>query len=308
MSGKRARTPDERSERSARTRAPSLVIVNTGDGKGKTTAAMGIVIRAVARGWKVCVIQFIKSGRWRVGEEKVAKDLGVDWWSLGDGFSWDSDDLDRSADLARAAWQRAKEEIASGGYDVVVLDEVTYPMSWGWIPTDEGGGRDPRTTRTCERDGHRQERASRARRDGRHRHRNAEGPPRVRPGDRSTARDRLLMALAVLFPAAHRNCLLVPRLAADGASGCGRLYGGSPRRDDDRADPPASTGSPVEWIIPGRAGEPRRCFGVVPTTPSPGGLPPCRLHLTRLRRSRLNVSTDIGDIGMTQEGRCASLT
>jgi cob(I)alamin adenosyltransferase len=113
------------------------VIVNTGDGKGKTTAAMGIVIRAVARGWKVCVIQFIKSGRWRVGEEKVAKDLGVDWWSLGDGFSWDSDDLDRSADLARAAWQRAKEEIASGGYDVVVLDEVTYPMSWGWIPTDE---------------------------------------------------------------------------------------------------------------------------------------------------------------------------
>jgi cob(I)alamin adenosyltransferase len=137
MSGKRARTPDERSERSARTRAPSLVIVNTGDGKGKTTAAMGIVIRAVARGWKVCVIQFIKSGRWRVGEEKVAKDLGVDWWSLGDGFSWDSDDLDRSADLARAAWQRAKEEIASGGYDVVVLDEVTYPMSWGWIPPDE---------------------------------------------------------------------------------------------------------------------------------------------------------------------------
>lgn len=118
-------------------RAPSLVLVNTGEGKGKTTAAMGTVLRAVARGWRVCVIQFIKSGRWRVGEEQVARQLGVDWWAMGDGFSWESDDLDRSAALARAAWEAARERISSGGYDLVVLDEVTYPMNWGWIATEE---------------------------------------------------------------------------------------------------------------------------------------------------------------------------
>jgi cob(I)alamin adenosyltransferase len=118
-------------------RAPSLVLVNTGEGKGKTTAAMGTVLRAVARGWKVCVIQFIKSGRWRVGEERVARQLGVDWWTLGDGFSWESEDLDRSATLARAAWEAARDRISSGDYDLVVLDEVTYPMNWGWIATEE---------------------------------------------------------------------------------------------------------------------------------------------------------------------------
>jgi cob(I)alamin adenosyltransferase len=113
--------------------ARSLVVVNTGDGKGKTTAAMGIVVRALARGWKVCVIQFIKSGQWRTGEEQIGRQLGVDWWAGGDGFSWDSEDLDRSADLARAAWAAARERIESGDYELVVLDEVTYPVNWGWI-------------------------------------------------------------------------------------------------------------------------------------------------------------------------------
>jgi cob(I)alamin adenosyltransferase len=113
--------------------ARSLVVVNTGDGKGKTTAAMGIVLRAVARGWKVCVIQFIKSGRWRTGEEQIGRRLGVDWWAGGDGFSWDSEDLDRSAALAAAAWASAMERIGSGDYDLVVLDEITYPVNWGWI-------------------------------------------------------------------------------------------------------------------------------------------------------------------------------
>jgi cob(I)alamin adenosyltransferase len=137
VSRQRNRPPPERPEPPRRTHAPSLVIVNTGEGKGKTTAAMGTVLRAVARGWKVCVIQFIKSGRWRVGEEKLARELGVDWWTLGDGFTWESKDLDRSEALARAAWEGAREKIATGNYDLVVLDEVTYPMTWGWIPTDE---------------------------------------------------------------------------------------------------------------------------------------------------------------------------
>lgn len=132
-----SRPPTEPPQRPEPVRAPSLVVVNTGEGKGKTTAAMGTVLRAVARGWKVCVIQFVKSGRWRVGEEKVARDLGVDWWSLGDGFTWDSEDLGRSEALARAAWEAAVEKVRSGDYDLVLLDEVTYPMNWGWIATDE---------------------------------------------------------------------------------------------------------------------------------------------------------------------------
>ena len=127
----------ERPTHPDRVAAPSVVVVNTGHGKGKTTAAMGTLIRAVARGWKVCVIQFIKSGKWRAGEEQVARQLGVDWWTLGDGFTWDSEDLDRSEAISRAAWEAAKDKISSGGHDVVVLDEITYPMNWGWIPSDE---------------------------------------------------------------------------------------------------------------------------------------------------------------------------
>jgi cob(I)alamin adenosyltransferase len=116
---------------------PSIVIVNTGDGKGKSTAAFGTMLRAVARGWEVSVIQFMKSGRWRVGEETVARQLGVDWAATGDGFSWLSDDLERSRALAGAAWELARDVIAAGRHHLVVLDEITYPMSWGWIPSAE---------------------------------------------------------------------------------------------------------------------------------------------------------------------------
>jgi cob(I)alamin adenosyltransferase len=115
----------------------SIVIVNTGDGKGKSTAAFGIVMRAVARGWRVAVVQFIKSGDWRVGEEAVCRSLGVEWRSAGDGFTWDSSDLDETESVSRDAWETAKEIIENGGHDVVVLDEVTYPITWGWIPLDE---------------------------------------------------------------------------------------------------------------------------------------------------------------------------
>ena len=113
------------------------MLVNTGDGKGKSTAAFGTMLRAVARGWKVCVMQFIKSGKWRVGEEEVAKRLGVDWWSIGDGFTWNSKDMEETQAVAVAAWGAAKEKIASGDYEMVVLDEITYPMNWGWISTED---------------------------------------------------------------------------------------------------------------------------------------------------------------------------
>jgi cob(I)alamin adenosyltransferase len=114
-------------------RPRSLGLVNTGDGKGKSTAAFGVVMRALARDWQVCVIQFIKSDKWKVGEEKIGRRLGVDWLKGGDGFTWESPDLDQSEGRARAAWQLAAATIAAGEHRLVVLDEVTYPMNWGWI-------------------------------------------------------------------------------------------------------------------------------------------------------------------------------
>jgi cob(I)alamin adenosyltransferase len=120
-----------------RVHADSIVLVNTGHGKGKSTAAFGTAIRAIARGWDVAVVQFIKSGNWRTGEEQVLRQLGADWWALGDGFSWDSDDLDESQVRALAAWEHTTRLLAAGDHQVVVLDEITYPMNWGWIDTGE---------------------------------------------------------------------------------------------------------------------------------------------------------------------------
>jgi cob(I)alamin adenosyltransferase len=126
------RPPIERPPR-ARERVSSRVLVHTGDGKGKTSAAMGTVMRAVARGWRVCVVQFVKDGRWKAGEEVSARALGVEWWSIGDGFTWDSDDIDRTEAIAREAWRAARDVIVRGEHQLVVLDEVTYPINWGWI-------------------------------------------------------------------------------------------------------------------------------------------------------------------------------
>ena len=130
---KRAEVPLQGPARAAR-KAASLVIVNTGDGKGKSTAAFGTAMRAIARGWKVCVIQFVKSDRWKTGERETASRLGIEWWTIGDGFTWDSRDMERTEAVAREAWRVAREKIASGDYGLVVLDEITYPMNWGWIP------------------------------------------------------------------------------------------------------------------------------------------------------------------------------
>jgi len=118
-------------------RAKSVVVVNTGDGKGKSTAAFGVVLRASARGWKIAVVQFLKSGKWHVGEEEAGRRLGVDWWSIGEGFTWDSDDLSEDEAVAKEAWTHAKGLIAGGEHRLVVLDEITYPMNWGWIDVDD---------------------------------------------------------------------------------------------------------------------------------------------------------------------------
>jgi cob(I)alamin adenosyltransferase len=121
-----------------RRRVKSVVLVNTGNGKGKSTAAFGMVVRGVARGWDVGLVQFLKSGKWQVGEEKVCRDrLGVDWFAIGEGFTWDSTDLTQDEAVAQAAWAHARALIEAGEHRLVVLDEITYPMSWGWIDTDE---------------------------------------------------------------------------------------------------------------------------------------------------------------------------
>jgi len=115
--------------------AKSLVLVNTGDGKGKSTAAFGVMLRALARGWRVAVVQFLKSGKWHVGEEEMARRLGVDWWAIGEGFTWESSDLTEDQAVAAEAWAQAAALIAAGEHRLVVLDEITYPMQWGWIAT-----------------------------------------------------------------------------------------------------------------------------------------------------------------------------
>lgn len=115
----------------------SLLLVNTGDGKGKSSAAFGVMVRSLARGWKVAVVQFVKSGDWKVGEELIGRQLGVDWFNEGDGFTWDSNDLEHDKALARAGWQRAAALVNAGEHQLVVLDELTYLMNWGWIDADE---------------------------------------------------------------------------------------------------------------------------------------------------------------------------
>lgn len=118
-------------------RAESIVLVNTGDGKGKSSAAFGVMGRGWARGWNVAVVQFMKSGKWQVGERKLADHLGIEWHTLGDGFTWESTDLDETAAKARHAWSVARAKLASGDYDLLILDELTYAATYGWVPVSE---------------------------------------------------------------------------------------------------------------------------------------------------------------------------
>ncbi len=114
-----------------------LVIVYTGHGKGKTTAALGVILRAWGRGMAVIMLSFIKAETANFGEERAARKLGIELIPLGAGFTWLSDDLEKDKALARRCWELCKEKIASGRYDIVVLDEITYPLNYGWLDLDE---------------------------------------------------------------------------------------------------------------------------------------------------------------------------
>jgi cob(I)alamin adenosyltransferase len=127
-----------------------LLVVHTGDGKGKSTAAFGLAMRGWNQGWNIGVFQFVKSAKWRVGEQSVLEHLGehhlrtgeggpVEWNKMGSGWSWSrkSGDADDHAAEAAEGWAEIKRRLAEETHDLLVLDEFTYPMQWGWVDVDD---------------------------------------------------------------------------------------------------------------------------------------------------------------------------
>jgi cob(I)alamin adenosyltransferase len=127
-----------------------LLMVHTGDGKGKSTAAFGLAIRGWNQGWKVGVFQFVKSAKWRIGEQTVLERLGrlheetgeggpVEWHKMGAGWSWTRKEGSEEDHAAAAAegWAEIKRRLADETHDLLVLDEFTYPMAWGWVDVDD---------------------------------------------------------------------------------------------------------------------------------------------------------------------------
>lgn len=114
-----------------------LLIVNTGNGKGKTTAALGLMLRAHGRGLRVRMFQFLKHESAKFGEHRTLDVLGLPYEGLGDGFTWRSRDLENSAAMAAHGWSLARAAIESGEHDLIVLDEFTYALKYGWVPWPE---------------------------------------------------------------------------------------------------------------------------------------------------------------------------
>ena len=114
-----------------------LVVLYTGNGKGKTTSALGVTMRAWGRGWKIVWLQFIKSKTSHYGETRAAERMGIEMIPLGDGFTWLSKDIEKDIALAHECWALAREKLNSGLFDLVVLDEITYPVTYGWLDVDE---------------------------------------------------------------------------------------------------------------------------------------------------------------------------
>jgi len=115
-----------------------LLIVFTGDGKGKTTASLGMALRTIGHGHKVAIIQFIKGG-WTTGEEKALRNLSsnVSWHSLGEGFTWETQDRNRDKKLVQEAWQLAQKYIKNESYKLVILDEINIATKLGYLTSEE---------------------------------------------------------------------------------------------------------------------------------------------------------------------------
>jgi cob(I)alamin adenosyltransferase len=116
-----------------------LLIVNTGKGKGKSTAAFGLILRALGHGWRIGVVQFIK-GAWKTGERRVLEERFADlvsWHSMGEGFTWETQDRARDVAAAEAAWARAQALMADDRIRLVVLDELNIALRYDYLPVDE---------------------------------------------------------------------------------------------------------------------------------------------------------------------------
>jgi cob(I)alamin adenosyltransferase len=116
-----------------------LVVVHTGDGKGKSTAAFGLALRGWNQGWSVAVFQFVKSAKWRLGEQTAFEKLGIEWHKMGSGWSWSRKQGDEEDHAAAAAegWAEIKRRIAAEQHDMLLLDEFTYPINWGWVDVQD---------------------------------------------------------------------------------------------------------------------------------------------------------------------------
>ncbi|MFV2196787.1 cob(I)yrinic acid a,c-diamide adenosyltransferase [Nocardiopsis sp. LOL_012] len=127
-----------------------LLAVHTGDGKGKSTAAFGLALRGWNQGWRIGVFQFVKSAKWRIGEQTVLERLGrlheetgeggpVEWHKMGSGWSWIRKEGSAEDHAAAAAegWAEIKRRLADQTHDLLILDEFTYPLDWGWIDVED---------------------------------------------------------------------------------------------------------------------------------------------------------------------------
>ncbi|GAB4354891.1 MAG: cob(I)yrinic acid a,c-diamide adenosyltransferase [Methylohalobius crimeensis] len=113
------------------------VLALTGEGKGKSSSALGMVFRAAGWGMRVCVIQYIK-GKWQTGEQRAAARFEeIEWHAMGDGFTWDTQNPEQDRQTSRKIWAFSREKILSGRYDLVLLDEINYCIDYGWIKGEE---------------------------------------------------------------------------------------------------------------------------------------------------------------------------
>jgi cob(I)alamin adenosyltransferase len=135
MSTKEKRYKWRREDYREKTRG--LLMVNTGNGKGKTTCALGLMMRAAGQGLKCCMIQFIKSRNDRYGEHHSAEQLGIEVHTMGDGFTWDTKNPEQDRETARRTWALCAEKMKSGDYDLLVFDELVYVLSYGMLETEE---------------------------------------------------------------------------------------------------------------------------------------------------------------------------